>query len=310
MLVTVAICTLNRAASLRRTLDSLAAMQQPDGIDWELLVVNNGCTDDTDLVIRSFADRLPLRREFEAQQGHSRALNRAVGTANGDYVVWTDDDVVVDPDWLAAYAEAFQRTPEAAVFGGPIVARYEPPVPEWVRACEALLVGPYSTRDFGDEPQPISLGEGRVPFGSSFALRAAEQRAFRYDPDLGPSPGRYRPHDETDVIEAILRSGAAGYTVPLARVEHCIGQDRQTIGYVARWFVALGEADAFRDPESRGVVRWFGVPRWLWRKLIAAWVRYRLHRVVSPAPVWMRHLRDYSMARGAIRYWRSSARPG
>ena len=132
MLVTVAICTLNRAASLRRTLDSLAAMQQPDGIDWELLVVNNGCTDDTDLVIRSFADRLPLRREFEAQQGHSRALNRAVGTANGDYVVWTDDDVVVDRAWLAAYAEAFRRWPEAAVFGGPIVPRYHAPVPPWV----------------------------------------------------------------------------------------------------------------------------------------------------------------------------------
>ena len=64
MLITVAICTLNRAESLRRTLKSLAAMQVPDDLDWEVVVVNNGCTDHTDDVIEAFADRLPIRREI------------------------------------------------------------------------------------------------------------------------------------------------------------------------------------------------------------------------------------------------------
>ena len=71
MLVTVAICTLNRAESLRRTLESLTAMRVPRDLNYEVVVVNNGCNDNTDDVIAAFADRLPIRREFEPQRGLS-----------------------------------------------------------------------------------------------------------------------------------------------------------------------------------------------------------------------------------------------
>ena len=125
MLVTVAICTLNRAESLRRTLDTLAAMQVPSDLGWEVVVVNNDCTDHTDEIIASFVGRLPIRRELEPQRGLSRARNRAIDAANGQYIVWTDDDVIVDPGWLNAYVEAFRRWPEAVVFGGAIIPRYD-----------------------------------------------------------------------------------------------------------------------------------------------------------------------------------------
>src|ERR1700676_2670539 len=67
--VTVATCTLNRAESLRRTLTSLAGMTVPNDLIWEVVVVNNNCTDDTDTVIATFADRLPIRREIELRRG-------------------------------------------------------------------------------------------------------------------------------------------------------------------------------------------------------------------------------------------------
>jgi glycosyltransferase involved in cell wall biosynthesis len=305
VLITVAICTLNRAESLRRTLASVAAMRVPDGLEWEVVVVNNGSTDHTDDVIRSFADRLPVRREFQPQRGISRARNSAVDAAKGDFIVWTDDDVLVDPGWLAAYVEAFLRWPEAAVFGGPIIPRYESPVPKWISQCDELLVGPYATRDFGNDVLLLSNSDGRVPFGSSYALRIAEQRAFRYNPKMGQAPGQRRTADESDVIERVLLSGANGYWLPKARVEHCIGRERQTVGYVARWFQNLGETDAFRYPARYKAPQWFGVPRWLWWQLIAEWALYRVHRLISPAPVWMTHLKNTNTAWGGIRYWRS-----
>ena len=93
MLITIAICTYNRADSLSRTLQSLAAMRLPPRVDWEVVVVNNNSTDHTDAVIASFSgSRLPIRREFEPRRGLSRARNRAVDTADGDYILWTDDD--------------------------------------------------------------------------------------------------------------------------------------------------------------------------------------------------------------------------
>ena len=102
MLITVGICTFNRAESLRRTLNSLAAMEVPADFAWELVVVNNNSTDHTDAMINEDHGRLPIRREFEKRPGHSNARNRAIDAARGDYIVWTDDDVVVDPGWLSA----------------------------------------------------------------------------------------------------------------------------------------------------------------------------------------------------------------
>ena len=216
-------------------------MRVPDDLDWEVVVVNNNCTDHTDAVIEDFAGRLPVRREFEPQRGLSRARNRAVDAAKGDYIVWTDDDVVVDPGWLAAYAEAFRRWPEAAVFGGRIIPRYETPGGGQMGGRKrGAARGPFAIRDLGDEPLPLCFAGNRVPYGANFALRGVEQRAFRYNPELGLGPVHRRLGDESDVIERILQSGAVGYWVPAARVEHCISHDRQTVSYIARYFVGLG----------------------------------------------------------------------
>lgn len=309
MLVTIAICTRNRASSLRRMLNSLTAMRQPEGIDWEVVVVNNASTDDTDLVIRSFADRLPLRSEFEPQPGHSHARNRAVDTINGDYIVWTDDDTVVDQGWLAAYAEAFRRWPDAAVFGGPIAPRYHAPVPAWLVENEALIGGVFAQRDCGDVVRPLSCGEGSyLPFGPNYAVRAREQKKFLYAVALGLGPRQRRRGEETDVIQRILRSGGTGYWIPDARVDHCVRPDMQNSRYISRYFVTIGETAAFVRGTDRSAVLWFGAPRWLWRKLIEEWMRYQARRLVSPAPVSLPHLRDYSLAWGAIRYWRGQRR--
>ena len=67
----------------------------------------------TDDVIRSFENRLPIRRAFEPTPGQSNARNRIVAEATGDYILWTDDDVTVSPDWLVVYAEAFRARPGA-----------------------------------------------------------------------------------------------------------------------------------------------------------------------------------------------------
>ena len=281
--ITVAICTCNRASSLRQTLCSLRDIAVPDDLAWELVVVNNNCTDETDRVLEEFTGLLPLRREFEPRQGASHARNRVLEVARGDYIVWTDDDVIVDRDWLAAYARAFRRWPDAAVFGGFIRPRYEEPVASWIIENETLLGGPLVIRDFGDKPVLLSVQERRFPYGANFAVRASEQRMFRYNPDLGIGPGRGRLGDEVDVVERILRSGATGYWIPDARVWHCIGRDRQTIRFVARYSAAWGETLAFQRNDTAGGF-WLGVPRWMWRRLLEEWLRYRIHRLTSSSP--------------------------
>jgi glycosyltransferase involved in cell wall biosynthesis len=309
MFITVAICTFNRAESLRRTLDSLAAMQVPSDLEWELVIVNNNSTDHTDEVIGEYSDRLPVRRECEPRPGHTNARNRAIDAARGEYIVWTDDDVVVDAQWLRAYAEAFRRWPEATIFGGRIIPRYETPVARWVLESEAILGGAYAIRNLGNDARPLSIAEDRTPYGANFAIRAKEQRAFRYDPNLGLAPNRRRYYDEIDVIMRLFEAGATGYWIPRAMVEHCIGRDKQTVRYIAEYFEAVGETEAFRSAVATlGTPSWFGVPRRLWPRLLKRYLRYHFHRQVSPASVWVRHLQAYANARGTFRHWRQHNR--
>jgi glycosyltransferase involved in cell wall biosynthesis len=280
-------------------------MRVPSDLAWEIVIVNNNSTDHTDDVISEYVGRLPVWREFEPRPGKSNAQNRAIDVAKGDYIVWTDDDVVVDAGWLTAYVEAFRRWPDAAVFGGRIMPRYETPVEKWVTESEAVLEGPYAVRDFGDHIQVLSADdEDHFPFGANFAIRAIEQRAFRYNPDLGPVPNKIRNQEEIDVIHRALGSGATGYWIPDAIVEHCIGRDRQTPRYIAAYWEGYGETWAFRNTAVTAAGPfWFGIPRRIWPRLLVWWLLYRFCRVVSPAPVWIKYLEAYSYNKGMFRYW-------
>ena len=187
MLITVAICTFNRAESLRLTLDSLTGIQVPGDLSWEIVIINNNSTDHTDDVIGEYVGRLPVRREFEPRPGKSNAQNRAMDVAKGDYIVWIDDDVLVDAGWLTAYMEAFRRWPEAAVFGGRITPRYEAPVEKWVIESEAVLHGPYAIRDFGDNVYPLSAeDEDHYPFGANWPFVPQSNRLSVTIPNSAP----------------------------------------------------------------------------------------------------------------------------
>jgi GT2 family glycosyltransferase len=212
--------------------------------------------------------------------------------------------VIVDAGWLAAYADAFRRWPGAVVFGGRIRPRYEPPVVKWIAESERVLGGPFAIRDFGDEVQPLSVAENRIPYGANFAIRTAEQLLVQYDPNLGLAPNRRRYDDEVDVITRLLASGAKGYWVPRAIVEHCIGRERQTVDYIAAFNEGWGETCAFRNADTTAQSAfWFGIPSRIWPRLFVWGLLYRVFRYVSPAPFWVKYLQAYSYNKGKYRYW-------
>ncbi len=112
--LSVAICTRNRVATLKRCLDSVLPLQQKYG--FELLVVDNAPSDDTTakLVKRSS----PARYVLEKRPGLDFARNRAWMDATGDLIAYLDDDVVVDSSWLAGLQEAWDENSDAAAFTG------------------------------------------------------------------------------------------------------------------------------------------------------------------------------------------------
>lgn len=305
--VSIAICTRNRAASLARVLESLVAMNIPDGLRWEVIVVNNGSTDETDAVIARYQNRLPLRREFEAKPGKSNACNHAVAVAKGAYMVWTDDDVIVDPCWLSAYVDAFREFPDSVLFGGKIIPLFDEPMPPWLRECWVAVGGAFAHRDFGDDPVPLAVAGNRMPYGANFAVRTAEQRAYRYDPALGPGTAAGLG-EETDLMLRMLKDGITGYWVPLATVRHCISHARQTTRYIRDFHRKVGRLKVIGRDDRLDGPRLFGAPRYLSRQLITDYCKYRLRRWTSPSSVWIRDLLSYANTRAKFEFHRESSR--
>ena len=115
--ISVIIATYNRAEILRGALQSMAGLDR-EGISVEFVVVDNKSTDNTKEVIESFKQRLPIKYLFEERAGKSFALNKVLNEVPlGKIVVFTDDDIVANNNWLVAISEICKQWPDHSVFG-------------------------------------------------------------------------------------------------------------------------------------------------------------------------------------------------
>jgi GT2 family glycosyltransferase len=295
--LTVAICTWNRAALLRRTLDSMRQLKPPGTTTWELVVVNNNCNDDTDIVLDEFRPYLPLRRIFESKPGLSNARNAAVAAASGAFILWTDDDVLVAPEWLDSYAEAIRRHPSADILGGPIEPWFDGTPPGWLSRGFHVVEGAYAARDTGCGETAITTDN--LPFGANMAVRREVQRRHLYDPALGRAAGNMLGCEELDVLQSILREGGRGFWVPGAGVRHFIPRSRQSLLYLWSYWRGNGLSSARIAPTS-GRFRLLGSPGWLWRDATMSPFRLLVGLVASPPDRWLAHMQTAAISWGRL----------
>ena len=300
--ISVIVCTRDRAERLRRMLESACALEVPPGLAWELVVVDNGSSDATVAVARSFSTRLPIRCVAEPRPGLSRARNRGVEEARGAWICWTDDDVLLDPGWLAAYAAAFARHPDAALFGGRILPRLDPPAAPWfARYMDRWPLAPViGWRDFGDEELPFHGPSHRLPWGANFAVRADAQQRHLYNPELVGSG------EETDLAYRILKEGLTGWWVPASIVTHLIPPERQTRHYLVEYYRLRGGEAAYLH-RARPGANLHGTPTWadctlpgLHARAAACLLVSWAARITGLTPLGLRFLARHGYARGLI----------
>jgi glycosyltransferase involved in cell wall biosynthesis len=137
-LTTLAVCvaTYRRPEGLRSLLGALAGQLPTPGCDWHIVVVDNDAAASAAAIVREFEPLLAREIHYavEPQRGVARARNRSVQCAGSvDWIAFIDDDEVPSPNWLASLL-ASQRRFGADIVNGPVVARFEPGGPSWVRA--------------------------------------------------------------------------------------------------------------------------------------------------------------------------------
>src|SRR5712691_5720662 len=172
MTLSVIIATRDRHQLLDECLAHLT--RQPFAPGDEVIVVDNGSSDETPSVIARYARqyRVPLRHLDERRPGKSYALAAALAVAQGDVLAFTDDDVNVEPSWLGAIRAAM-TDPAIALIGGPVAPRWERRAPAWLRTAAdnyGRLTAPLALLNYGADA--IALGP-RTVLGANLAVRHA-----------------------------------------------------------------------------------------------------------------------------------------
>jgi glucosyl-dolichyl phosphate glucuronosyltransferase len=313
MFITVAICTWNRAELLNQTLSAMHLLRIPQGVEWELLVVNNNSTDDTDAVIAKHATVLPVRAIFEPRSGKSHAANIILDRARGDFILWTDDDVLVDAGWLAVVVGAAERNPQAAGFGGPIEPWFPtPPDPDFLAAFPAVSKG-FCALDYQIPEGP--LASDQYANGSNMAFRRAAVAGLRFDMKLGPTPTAIESDswmstgggEDFRFIDDVRKQGGVIMWIPEMRVRHYVSPSRLTLSYLSAHQYEVGRY-LIRYRGIPAGPRFLGIPCWIWRKWGEESVKSLLYRLTFRRARHLAALGQVWIHRGMISQCRGLAR--
>jgi len=295
--ITIAICTWNRCQLLQRALEHLLPQTCPAGFSWDVVVVNNNCTDATSQVVRSFADRLRIREVLEPKPGLSNARNRALAEATADYIAWTDDDVLVDPDWIAQLCAGIEAYPDAAGFGGTIEPLFpEEPDPVLLAAFPVLATG-FCGLSHGTQVR--ELPEGEQVFGANMAYSMSAARGIAFDPKLGVVEGVTLAGEEEAYQNELRRRGGRIFWLPAMRVRHFVEASRMTLDYLLRYAYDRGRT-LMRMHKGLNEPKILGAPRWAWMLMMRAYLRYLRYRVTWNREAALSSLREFHNMRGMV----------
>jgi glycosyltransferase involved in cell wall biosynthesis len=242
--LSVIVCTHNRACYLPDCLESLA--QQTCDVPFEVVVVDNASTDHTPQILAAWSLKdARFRPVLEPRLGLSVAKNAGVRAARGQLLLFTDDDVIVDRNWIRVYDDFFRRTPdEFVIAGGPIVPVPHDlePWPDWFDLCALPDVG---LLDYGEERR---LRRDEYVWGANMAIPAERFRHVGFWNEAVGRQGEMRgTFEDTEYQDRVRAMGGATWFCSSASLQHRIPRDVIAASRILRTAFARARNDFWRE---------------------------------------------------------------
>jgi|SaaInlStandDraft_1057018.scaffolds.fasta_scaffold00979_6 glucosyl-dolichyl phosphate glucuronosyltransferase len=178
--ISIVICTFNSSESLERCLNSLIRVKDM-GIDYEIVIIDNNSNDNTkDLVeqFRKLNDRIIYN--FFPIQGLAKARNYGIKMSKKEYILFTDDDITFDKNFLIGYKDIIEAS-KPGLAGGRILLKYATERPKWLNDKIDYV---YGWLDYGTDNKIYP--EGSYPLGPSFLVKRSLLSIYgEFDENLG-----------------------------------------------------------------------------------------------------------------------------
>lgn len=279
--VSVVVATYNRCDTVRGTIESLMN-QECEGVEYEVIVVDNNSTDDTRRTIEELRQRPGyenLYYFFEEQQGVSYARNRGIAAARAPVLAFTDDDIRPANNWVRSISDGFTRFPQADCIGGKVLPETGTEFPVWLTSKHWT---PLALMDLGEKPIELNVKTGAGLVGANLAVRAgALQDVGSFRPQLQRVKGGIGSLEDHELQLRLSAAGKRLMYLPEVVVYAQVFAERLTRNYHRRWYCGHGHFYAVMRNEEfeSSKLKLFDVPGHLYRRTCANmfdWLKYRL----------------------------------
>lgn len=272
--ITIIICTRNRAASLERTLDSLSPNMGHPSLA-RVVLVDNGSTDHTGSVLSDFEEkhRGVVARVFEPRGGKTYAINSGIEASSSSVLAFTDDDVILSPDWVSQIATALEKYPDCDVFGG----RVEPVLPDgmempvWVHRSDPLNIaeGPLCDHNKGLSVRSYYERGMCTPVGANVVIRRWLLNLYgAFDSSLEEKDSRIPMSEDSIFFNRLKKNRVKMMYIPSISVSHVTAPERLTKKYFRTYFRKSARSVIRASDRSEAGIRIFNVPWHFYRRLI------------------------------------------
>ena len=183
--------------------------------------------------------------------------NRGLREAKGEVLVYADDDIVANPDWLYSIKETFSSNPEIALVGGNNYPLFKSEQPWWLEYMwfkdkEGNKYLPtLSIIDLGSEQKEINP---YFVFGCNFSVsKDVLLKAGGFPPDCMPMDlVLYYGEGENYISRFIKENGYKAIFNPKASVQHLVSSERMTETYFRRWAFTASISDSYTNIRING----------------------------------------------------------
>jgi len=304
--LSIVFATCRRSETLQPMLDRMC-MLNTRGISWEILIVDNADDPETRVLVENYAQRLPIHYSVEARPGKNFALNSVIDRVKGELVLFTDDDILPEPDWLQEVRSGAARWPECNVFGGRILPQLPDPDATIQYKDSFFMRCAYVIADW-DLPEGLfpDVQENGGVWGPNMVIRRCVfDKGYRFNTSIGPSGKEYIMGSEAELTLRLFEAGMKAVYLPKTLVYHQIRKEQLEYRWLCDRYYRFGRGAAYKSRGIQGVY-WFGVPRYLYKSLARMWISLLLAGPVRA--VFRRRYLDYKFLRGQIDQFRLQSR--